>query len=54
LLATGIKQVVAVNLTRLDFEIPVVKVVIPGLEWDHNHPNYAAGRRAQQASGRSE
>jgi hypothetical protein len=29
-------------------------VVIPGLEWDRNHSNYAAGPRAQQVSGRSE
>jgi ribosomal protein S12 methylthiotransferase accessory factor len=52
--AIGIQQVVAVNLTRPEFGIPVVKVVIPGLEWDHNHPSYAASLRAQQASGRSE
>ena len=50
----GVERVVAVNLTRPEFGIPVVKVVIPGLEWDPNHSNYAAGPRAQQVSGRSE
>jgi YcaO-like protein with predicted kinase domain len=52
--ANGIQRVIAVDLTRSEFGIPVVKVLIPGLEWDHNHPNYAAGLRAQQARGRSE
>jgi ribosomal protein S12 methylthiotransferase accessory factor len=52
--AIGIQRVVAVNLTRPEFGIPVVKVVIPGLEWDLNHPYYAAGLRARKASGRSE
>lgn len=52
--AIGIEQVVAVDLTRPEFGIPVVKVVVPGLEWDSNHSNYVAGPRAQQASGRSE
>ena len=51
--AIGIQQVIAVNLTRPEFGIPVVRVVIPGLEWDHNHPSYAAGLRARKASGRS-
>jgi len=52
--AIGIQQITAVNLTRPEFGIPVVKVVIPGLEWDHTHPYYAAGLRARKASGRSE
>ncbi len=51
--AIGIERVVAVDLTRPEFGIPVVKVVIPGLEWDSNHSNYVAGPRAQQLSGRS-
>jgi len=52
--AIGIQRVVAVDLTRPEFGIPVVRVVIPGLEWDSNHSDYAAGPRAQQVSGRSE
>jgi YcaO-like protein with predicted kinase domain len=51
--AIGIERAIAVDLTRPDFGIPVVRVVIPGLEWDPNHSNYVAGPRAQQASGRS-
>jgi ribosomal protein S12 methylthiotransferase accessory factor len=52
--AIGIQRVVAVDLTRPEFRIPVVRVVIPGLEWDPNHSNYVARSRAQQVSGRSE
>jgi ribosomal protein S12 methylthiotransferase accessory factor len=52
--AIGIQRVIAVDLTRPEFGIPVVRVVIPGLEWDRSHSNYAAGPRAQQVSGRSE
>ena len=52
--AIGIDRVVAVDLTRPEFGIPVVKLVIPGLEWDCNQPNYSAGARARQVSGRSE
>jgi YcaO-like protein with predicted kinase domain len=52
--AIGIQRVVAVDLTRPEFGIPVVRVVIPGLEWDRNHSNYVAGPRARQANGRSE
>jgi YcaO-like protein with predicted kinase domain len=52
--AIGIQRVIAVDLTRPEFGIPVVKVVIPGLEWDPNHSNYVAGPRAQQVRGGSE
>ena len=37
-------RVVAVDLTRPDFGIPVVRVVIPGLEGDLRHPHYAPVR----------
>jgi ribosomal protein S12 methylthiotransferase accessory factor len=47
--AAGIGQVVAVDLTRSDLGIPVVRVVIPGLEWDGNHPGYRPGLRARAA-----
>ena len=52
--AIGIQRVIAVDLTRPEFGIPVVRVVIPGLEWDRNHSDYVAGPRAQQVGGRSE
>jgi YcaO-like protein with predicted kinase domain len=44
--SAGITRVVAVDLTRPDFEIPVVRVVIPGLEGDIRHPHYTPGPRA--------
>jgi ribosomal protein S12 methylthiotransferase accessory factor len=46
----GITRVVAVDLTRREFEIPVVRVVIPGLEGDIRHPHYVPGPRARQAA----
>ena len=46
--SVGIERVIAVDLTRSDFGIPVVRMVIPGLEWDCSHPNYVAGPRAQR------
>jgi ribosomal protein S12 methylthiotransferase accessory factor len=45
----GIDRVIAVDLTRADIGIPVVRVVIPGLEWDCTHPGYAPGVRARRA-----
>jgi ribosomal protein S12 methylthiotransferase accessory factor len=46
----GITRVVAVDLTRPDFGIPVVRVVIPGLEGDIKHPHYTPGVRARRAA----
>jgi ribosomal protein S12 methylthiotransferase accessory factor len=43
----GIERVVAIDLTRPEFDIPVVRLVIPRLEWDPHHPNYRAGARAR-------
>jgi len=48
--AVGIDQVIAVDLTRQDFMIPVVRLVIPGLEWDPHHPNYQPGPRAREVA----
>lgn len=45
--ATGIERVIAVDLTRPDLDVPVIRMVIPGLEWDPHHPNYRPGPRAQ-------
>jgi ribosomal protein S12 methylthiotransferase accessory factor len=45
--AAGIARAVAVDLTRPEFDIPVVRLVIPGLEWDPHHPNYRPGPRAR-------
>jgi ribosomal protein S12 methylthiotransferase accessory factor len=48
--SVGMDRVIAVNLTRSDFGIPVVRIVVPGLEWDCTHPDYTPGPRARQAS----
>jgi len=48
--SAGITRVIAVDLTRAEFGIPVVRVVIPGLEGDIRHPHYVPGPRARQAA----
>jgi YcaO-like protein with predicted kinase domain len=48
--SVGIARVVAVDLTRPEFGIPVVRMVIPGLEGDIRHPHYVAGARARRAA----
>jgi YcaO-like protein with predicted kinase domain len=50
--AAGLARVIVVNLTRPEFMIPVVRLVIPGLEWDPHHPNYRSGRRAREVAHR--
>ena len=45
-----ITRAVAVDLTRREFEIPVVRIVIPGLEGDIRHPHYTPGERAMRAA----
>jgi ribosomal protein S12 methylthiotransferase accessory factor len=49
--AAGVDRAIAVDLTRPDFGIPVVRMVIPGLEWDCTHPRYVPGPRARRAGG---
>jgi ribosomal protein S12 methylthiotransferase accessory factor len=46
----GLDEVVAVDLTLPAFGIPVVRVVIPGLESLHDAPGYVPGPRARVAS----
>ncbi len=48
--SAGFPRVVAVDLSRPDFNIPVVRVVIPGLEGDIKHPHYIPGARARRAA----
>jgi ribosomal protein S12 methylthiotransferase accessory factor len=45
--AAGIRQAIAVDLTRREFGIPVVRVVIPGLEGSDHHAGYVPGPRAR-------
>src|SRR5205807_10420016 len=47
--SVGVKRVIAIDLTRSDVGIPVVRIVIPGLEWDCTHPDYIPGARARRA-----
>ena len=51
--AAGMARVVVVDLTRPEFGIPVVRVVIPGLEGDIKHPHYIPGPRARRAAALS-
>ena len=51
LASVGIEEVVAVDLTRAEFGIPVVRVVIPGLEGIDSSPNYVPGERARSRLG---
>ena len=44
--AAGIRQAIAVDLTRHEFGVPVVRVVVPGLEGSDHHPAYVPGARA--------
>ena len=45
--AVGIEEAVAVDLTRPEFGVPVVRVVIPGLEGVDDSPDYLLGTRAR-------
>lgn len=47
----GIEQVVAVNLTQPGFDIPVVRMVVPGLEGPDDHDGYVPGKRALRGAG---
>ncbi|QSQ23954.1 YcaO-like family protein [Pyxidicoccus parkwayensis] len=51
----GLSQVVAVDLTKPELGVPVVRVVVPGLEPTHEAPGYVPGVRAQRVMrGRDE
>lgn len=49
--AIGMERVVAVDLTRPDLGVPVVRVVVPGLEWSSTHRDYRPGARARAGAG---
>jgi YcaO-like protein with predicted kinase domain len=46
--AAGIRQVISVDLSRLELRVPIVRVVIPGLEGVSGQPHYAYGARARK------
>ena len=43
----GIREAIAIDLTRREFGVPVVRVVVPGLEGSDHHGNYVPGVRAR-------
>jgi ribosomal protein S12 methylthiotransferase accessory factor len=45
--AAGIAQAIAVDLSRADLAVSVVRAVVPGLEGSDHHPSYAPGPRAR-------
>ncbi len=47
LASAGIEQVVVVDLSRAEFDIPVARVIIPGLEPLDEIPGYQPGPRAR-------
>lgn len=54
LVAVGIEQVVVVDLTRHELGIPVVRVVVPGLEGVHHAPGYVLGQRGRAVRAEQE
>jgi ribosomal protein S12 methylthiotransferase accessory factor len=48
--SAGIEQVAAVDLKRPYLALPVVRIVIPGLEGPDDHPRYLPGPRARAAA----
>lgn len=51
LAVAGLETVIVVDLSRPEFDIPVVRVVVPGLEGTPNARLYRPGRRAHLAAG---
>jgi len=49
----GIDEVVCVDLSKPTFDIPVVRVVIPGLEGPHDVDDYVPGPRARAIAGQA-
>ena len=48
--AVGIRRVLSVDLTKSDIGLPVVRVVVPGLEGPDEHPGFVPGARARAAT----
>ena len=46
--AIGVAQVIAIDLTKPAIGVPVVRVVIPGLEGIHEAPGYMTGARCRR------
>jgi ribosomal protein S12 methylthiotransferase accessory factor len=50
LAARGVRRVSAVDLTRAEIGIPVVRVLVAGLEGSSDAPDYVPGHRARSAA----
>jgi YcaO-like protein with predicted kinase domain len=48
--AAGLTQVIAVDLTRARLGIPVMRIVVPGLEGIDEHSRYLRGKRSRSLS----
>ncbi|HEV7265748.1 MAG TPA: YcaO-like family protein [Falsiroseomonas sp.] len=53
LASARLRQAVLVELTRPEFDIPVVRMIVPGLEGMHTKSGYAPGPRARALLGAS-
>lgn len=51
LIGAGIKHAIVVDLTKPEFDIPVVRVIVPGLETSREVPGWAPGPRARGLTG---
>ncbi len=51
LIQVGIEEIAVVDLEREEFQIAVVRVIIPGLEAPHDDDGYVAGARARSING---
>lgn len=49
LATAGVDQAIVVDLTKREFGVPVVRVIVPGLEALHDAPGYVPGPRARAA-----
>ena len=49
--AVGVREAMAVDLTRPEIGVPVVRVVIPGLEGQDDHDRYVPGPRVRELRG---
>lgn len=50
--SAGLDRVIVVDLTKTEFDLPVVRVVVPGLEGpDEHYEDYVPGPRAQALTG---
>jgi YcaO-like protein with predicted kinase domain len=48
--AAGVDEVLVVDLARAEFQVPVVRVIVPGLEGIDGAPGYLEGPRARAVS----